>query len=487
MKILLVNPTNSLQLSTSQYRKYVQLPIPPLGLACLAAVAKRKGHEVVIVDQFLYAWDNEKLISKVKAGKYDLIGITCLTPSDRILRDIGEKLRLIGFEGHIILGNTHASIFADNLLKSGNFDAVVHGEGEVTFSEILDAVERKETFENIDGLSYLLDGKPVKTATRNQIQNADDLPFPAWEKLDLFKYDYYPFFGIYKPYTVIQASRGCPNNCYFCTHDNQFKKYRIKSVARVLEETKICVKHFGFEEIGYIDSYFPPNNRWGWEFVDGVKREFKDSPFKFSIQTRVDSVDEKLLSEMADLGAKNIMIGFESGNPETLERIGKKTTAEQGREAMKILKRIKVTTTGFFMIGFPWETEPMMKQTVNYALELQPDLLRFNIAVPLPGSQFFEDIKNNESLENELDYNRLTAWTEFSEGRLKAEQNFSKVPIKTLLRIQRNGMLKHFFNIKVLWRLALFGIFRPRNVIGLIFISLQFLKGKFSFTNDDKF
>jgi len=408
------------------------------------------------------------------------VGITCLTPSDGMVRNLGSLLRARGFKGHIFLGNTHASICAESFLKTGSFNAVVHGEGEVTFNELLDAVDNGSDFENIHGLTYVRHGVPVRTAPRNQIANLDNLPMPAWEKTDIAGYNYNPFIAIYEPYMFIQASRGCPYNCYFCTQEIYLKKYRKKSVSRTLEETAICVKKHGIRHIGYLDSYFPPDQKWGYEFVDGLKANFKNHPFRLYLETRVDMVKEDLFCELDRLGARSLIVGFESGVPETLKRIGKKTTVEQGREAMRILKKTDILTIGFFIIGFPWETESMVRETIDYAIELAPDLLKFNIAIPLPGSKFHEDFQKNAKPGQELDYNRMTAWTDFSEGLSKTAQTFSLIPPKNLLKLQRNGTFRYYLKPKVLWNLARQGVFRPRNLVAFIAVFAALAKGLFT-------
>jgi magnesium-protoporphyrin IX monomethyl ester (oxidative) cyclase len=463
LKVLLVNPSNQLQ-TLYFYRKVLVPAIPPANLASLAAMAQKHGHETDIYDQFLEQTSTDTLCAMILAGKYDVVGISCLTPSDSIIRKLGCALRLANPKIRIVLGNTHAGFFAEDFLSDNTFDAVVHGEGEQTFVHLLDAFSTHEPLSQVPGISYVNDGAVLRTSARPLIKNLDDLPFPAWDKVDLSRYVYHPSLFIYGQSPLpIQASRGCTHRCYMCTQDALLRTFRKRSVDSVLDEIDRFKQSHNIRTFVFLDSYFPPDLEWGWEFVERVNTRFGGRHFDFQIESRTDTVDPDLFEALVKIGCTHVMLGYECGTDESLKRIGKGANIAHGKAAMAVLKRLNVITTGFFMIGFPWETEPMIQQTIRYALALSPDLLKFNIATPFPGSRFYEDIKNQTG-EN-LDFDRLTAWTDYIKSNATEKSPLLGLARKTLSNLQVKGMLQHYLRPSILWRHFKLGSFRLENAI----------------------
>ncbi|MDP8255212.1 MAG: radical SAM protein [Candidatus Alcyoniella australis] len=473
-KALLINPANNL-LSNYLYRSLIVPPIPPANLAYLAAKAAEHGdHTVDIHDQFLERTPTAQLARLAVEGRYELVGISCLTTSDSAVCDLGQALRREGFQGKIVLGNTHASVYADSLLRTGWFDIVAHGEGELTFKQLLDNQSRAEPLERIAGISFLSNGELQATQPRELIHNLDSLPHPAWDRLPIGRYNYHPSLFLYEPTLPIQASRGCPYNCFMCAQDALLKPFRRRSPASVVAEIEENIGRYGVRSFGFLDSYFPPDRAWGEEFVRRVRRDLASLSFRFCIEARSDGIDEPLFRELAKIGLHNVAVGFEAGTDESLTRIGKGTTVEQGRRAMDVLRRIKVSTTGFFMIGFPWEDEAMIRRTISYGLDLRPDLLKFNIAVPLPGSRFHDWLIQKS--RDDIECDEMTAWTGLLRGsKRKARYDYTSLTDRTLLRLQRKGMIRHYSRPSVLLRLIRFGTLRPRNLLPMALIWLRLL------------
>jgi len=473
MKIMLVNPATWLG-DYAIYRKLIVPPIPPLSLCYLAAVAEQAGHQVDVYDQFKDRQPNEELARRIVDEGYDVVGVTCLVLSDRNVREFGKSLREASFSGRIVLGNTHAASLHESFLKEGCFDAVVHGEGEYAFVELLDAFAGKRELDEVAGISFVRDGRIVDTAPREPVQKLDELPFPAWRKIDMQQYDTHPMLFLYEPAAPIQASRGCPYNCFMCVQDAMLKRFRVRTPASVVDEILWNVDEIGVHNFGFLDSFFPPNTKWGWEFVAQLHERLDGRKIGFYVETRTDHVDGELFAALVEVGCKNVMVGFESSSDETLEKMNKGTTAEQGRKAMAALRKLDVATTGFFMIGFPWETEEMVRDTVRYALDLAPDILKFNIVTPLPGSQMFEDMRQ-EIGEDQLDFALFTGWTDMTSGVKPV--SFSNVPTDRLLWHQRTGMMRHFIRPRILWRHLKLGTFRWKNLPSFFILGRNMLLG----------
>jgi len=480
LKTLLINPANGLQ-AIPLYRRFLVPPIPPLNLVYLAASAEASGHRADVYDQFLEGTDNAALVARILAGGYDAVGLSCLTPSHDMVCDLGRRLRAAGFAGAIVLGNTHAHVFADALLAEGWCDAVVHGEGEETFAALLDAWSNqgRDGLANVTGLSFRRDGTTVRNPDRPPLPDLDRLPYPAWHKVDLDRYLYFPSLFLYGERMLpVQASRGCRYCCYMCAQDAALRRYRRRSPAAVVAELSAHHQRHGVRHFVFLDGYFPPDAAWGWEFVERLRLEYGRSPINFQFETRADMVDERLYAALIECGCRHIWLGFESASDETLRRIGKHTTAAQGREAMRVLRRLNVATTGFFIIGFPWEDDAAVKQTIRYGIELRPDLLKFSVATPLPGSPWFDEISRVAPFRP--DFARMGAWAGFLEPRRDDQPSYSLVPAKVLAKRQLWGLLRHYVRPRVLLRHARLGSFSPRALAGLALLGLKFFEGAIS-------
>jgi len=181
MKCLLINPDYPQKHS-------LLFPVPPLGMALIAAVMEQNGVDVWIEDQFASGISNQELADNVTRLHPDLLGFSCLTPSINHAIDLARLIRSKGFSGKILMGNIHPSLFAEELLKSEACDFIVRGEGEETVKELLLALRGNSRFEDIQGLSFKTPrGEIVHNPSRDQIQNLTSCPIPP---------------GIYLPLTL---------------------------------------------------------------------------------------------------------------------------------------------------------------------------------------------------------------------------------------------------------------------------------------------
>jgi radical SAM superfamily enzyme YgiQ (UPF0313 family) len=223
MKIFLVNPIASHRQLGYLYRKLIA-PIPPLGLCYLAAILRKNNFNVTVVDQYASKLSNDTLLGMIKESKPDVIGFSCLTPSINNIKSLTQKIRLLNKDIKIILGNLHASIFADELIKKDIADIVVHGEGEYVIAELISNLYHGKGISDIRGISYYDQGRVNHTAEREPLENLDGLELPARELLDLSCYNEAPMLGMTGLILPIQSSRGCNFDCIFCAQEKINKK-----------------------------------------------------------------------------------------------------------------------------------------------------------------------------------------------------------------------------------------------------------------------
>ena len=450
MKVMLINP--NLRLSSKRYSRFVR-PLLPMGIASIAAVLEKKGFEVTLLDQYANKMTNEKLLEKINTEAPQLVGFSCLTSVMSNVRTLVEQIRLLKKDIKIVLGNIHATIFTDELLKEEMADIIVRGEGEYSTLEVAQALKNGRSLQGIKGISYLQDGKVYHNPDKELIEDLDELPYPAWHLLNLRNYRNFPSICIYNAVVPpIQASRGCPYRCTFCSQDKTYKRPRYRRTERIIEEVEYLHSRFNIRYFGIYDAYFPFSIKQGLEFCDEFIKRGLHKKIRWITEARVDKVNLELLMRMKEAGAHLIMYGLESGNQRVLDSLRKKTTLEQARRAARDTKKAGILSFGLFMLGMPGETEETCEDTIRFAKELDCDLVKFNIAVPFPGSEFFESCKGNLNLDNVDRLEKFNSWTDWISHSTDLIYVPEGMTSRKLLNLQRKAMFQFYMRPKVILR-----------------------------------
>lgn len=374
--ILLLNqpPTNK--------RLYVNV-LPPLGMLWVASYLKSKGIEVKAIDGNVEVFDEKILYD------YDIIAMSVGMANIKKTIETVKSVKQNAPDKIFVCGGVYATQDPAYLLNNG-FDAVVTGEGEITFYEYV----TQENKENVKGLYLLKDGVPFFTGIRPKIMNLDEMPFPALEFVDLKKYKN-PI-GKKKPLSSIMTSRGCPHECIYCFHDRTF---RVRSPENVVDEIEWQVNKFGVKELCIIDDNFTLDLRRAERICDLIIERKIKVVMQCWNGIRVDRVTKSLLAKMKKAGIWMVAIAPETGSEDTLLKIKKRFTLEQVRQARAWCKEVGIKTYSFFMIGFPWENKELIQQTIDFANELDTEFTQFSRVYPMMGTELYEDVKDQFQIE----------------------------------------------------------------------------------------
>jgi len=397
IKIALINPPQR-----------TDFPQPPLGIAYVAATLEKAGNKVEIIDSSALKLNVDETVKMVIDNGFEFVGITVMTPTlgsaVEVARGIKEKNKSI----FIFMGGAHVTALPVKTLENfPEIDVVVIGEGEVT-TPIL--IENKEKLKDVLGIAYRKNGKIVVTPSRPIIKNLDDLPLPAYHLLPINKYRPYPPHGKKLPYMAIMTSRGCPFRCTFCSKPVHGKLYRAKSPKAIIKEIKYIKENYKIKEILFYDDSFTLDRQRIIELCDEMIKNKINIPW--SCETRVNLVDKELLSKMKDAGCYIISYGVESGNQEILNNIKKDITLEQIKNAFKLTREAGIAIVSYFMLGCPGETKQTMKQTIEFAKELDANFAQFSICTPFPGTEIADLIDKKD----EIDWNKLSYVSNRSES-----------------------------------------------------------------------
>ena len=464
VRVYLLTPASTAVLRSPRYAR-LEPALMPMALGYLGAVLRRDGHYVFLRDQAALTLPNSQVLDEIRRFAPDLVGISALTGAWRNTLALVQELRRRFPRLPLVMGNTHATIFAEGILQRRLADYIVRGEGEITLSALVATLAVGGDLAAVAGLSWR-DGERVRhNPDRDPIADLDSLPHPAWDLLDLsaWRYQRIPLVNLRTHPVPLAASRGCPYRCRFCSQDKVVRAFRQRRLPAVMDEIEFMVQHHGFRAFGFNDSYFPWDRDTGLEFATRLRGRPWHQDVRWVTETRVDRVDDGLMAALARSGLHAVFYGFESGNQQVLTAIGKGTTLEQGREAVAVAQRHGVLVIGFFMVGLPGDTPETMEQTVRYAIDLGVDIAKFAVTVPYPGSSLFDQM-GRDWLEP-ADCQAFASWTDWSDG----EPGWSWAPRglhpQQVLDAQRRGMLQFYARPRYLWQVLRKGLFTPAEML----------------------
>ncbi|MDP3888803.1 MAG: radical SAM protein [bacterium] len=388
MKIFLVNPPAPRHTDFLLTSDRCQ----PLSIAYLASFLKANNFEVLILDAAALHLSPSEIVKEIKSIKPDVLGITAVTYNFSQAAKIAKLAKRIKNPPLTILGGPHVTAMP-SCIKTSSFDFGVIGEGEETLLELVSKIKsRQKDLTKVQGLVFKRGHKLIITPSRPYIQNLDRLPFPSRELFPLLN-NYHPGPGMFQnlPVAGMITSRGCPFKCTFCDHSVFGQIFRARSFKNVVDEMELLIKDFKAKEIKIWDDTFNLDP----ERVIAICREILKRKLKFTWKClcRVNFVNKKMLKLMKKAGCWQIAYGIESGNDQILETIKKGLNKEIVRQAVKLTKEAGIETRGFFILGLPGETEETLRETIDFAKELDLETADFNSLIPFPGTEIYNQRK----------------------------------------------------------------------------------------------
>lgn len=386
MRILLINPPTD-NIITSEIPDIVREDItqfPPLGLMYLKAyIFSELKIKPKILDLKVEPLTKKELIKFIKNFGPDLVGLTAFTHN---LIDVINILRLVKNvekDIHTVIGGPHARNFPLQAIRLPEVDYVITGEGEIAFVELIKAL-RDEKEPKVKGLYYKEDNEVKSHTGENIINNINILPFPDREEIPYRRYT--SLLDKNQVMTTLVTSRGCPYNCKFCDSGNI--PFRLRSPENVLEELEQCEK-LDIKHIYFLDDTFNVDYERVGQICKGIIN--KNFNFSWSCRAVVKNMDRELLTLMKKAGCKRIHFGVETSTDAGLKILGKDTNIPEIKKIFLLTKQVGIESIAYFMIGCPHEKEVLdIKDTINFAILLDPDYALFNILMPYPNTEIFK-------------------------------------------------------------------------------------------------
>lgn len=443
------------------------------GLCSISAYAKSKGYkDIELVDtRMLKGWGDFR--KNIEQKVPDVVGITGMSCDFNNMMKAVNIIKEISPNTIIISGGVHPTVATDEVATNKNIDHIIVGEGEISFTNLLDDIKNDKHRERII--------RGIKT-------DLDKLPF---EDKELFNYKVTTSFvsnfpGIFNPPSVTMiASRGCPYNCTFCAPHAKIMfgpRVRYRSVDNVIEELKILREKYHFRSLFFWDYSITLNENWMQEFAE----KYEKNGFKalISANSRADAIcrNEKAIKRLSEIGLKMVHIGYESGSQRMLDFIKKGSTVEQSIKATEICKKCGIIIRGLFMLGLPTETKEDVRATTDLIKKIKPDVYSFSYFTPVPGSTLYEYckernlslIKSHDELADYgpskpkikgIDYDYLRSVVEDAFGLQFHSKIIGKLMRFIYVYVKRGKIRSFFIRLYTSWVLLRNKINKLRNIV----------------------
>ena len=344
----------------------------PQGLAYIAAVLLREGHEVEIYNQDIHHYQESHLLQYLNAEKFDVIGLSFIAGYYQYKKalKISEAINRSRNRPFYIIGGHGPTPEPEYFLHKTGADVIVMGEGEITIVELLDALKNKITFHEIKGIAFrdFRDGdKVIINERRTLIEDVDSIPFPAYE---LFPMEYYRLMR--EPYCSntdfllpMLSGRGCRFRCNFCYRMDE--GFRARSSEYIIEEIKFLKTNYGITYIVFSDELLMSSYDRIIELCNDFIKHKVD--IKWNCNGRLNYARKDVLNLMKKAGCVFINYGIESMDDQILKNMNKALTTRQ------IIKGIEATleadiSPGFNIIfGNIGESRETLRKGVDFLLK----------------------------------------------------------------------------------------------------------------------
>ncbi len=425
----------------------------PLGLMYLASSLreKRPDIEMKIIDVRLPNYDFDSLEAALNEFDPDLVGVSALSVELQNAEQIARIAKHHNAETTVVIGGPHPSSDPKGTLENEDFDFAVIGEGEITFCELIESLEQGtdgSDLGKVAGLAWRNDtGEVLVNSPRPFIQDVGAIARPAWDLVDHESYwsNWSMANHVSKNhrYANLFTSRACPYRCTYC-HDLFGKGFRGMSPEEVVDEMEWLQAEYQVTHFEIVDDIFNANLKRAKAICRLMIERGIDAQLFFPNGLRTDMLDKELIGLLKKAGTHHISVAVETVTPRLQKEIKKYLKLDRIQENINECRRVGINTRGFFMIGFPGETEEEIRATIDWACRSRLTNAFFFIVIPFKGTELYRE-QEAKVEEMAIDYSSIDYWT--------TSYNLSEVSKSRLKYLQRYAQLRFYANPMRLFRI----------------------------------
>jgi anaerobic magnesium-protoporphyrin IX monomethyl ester cyclase len=377
---------------------------PYLGICGMAAVLRNRGISADILDCAAWGLDEAAAVRLIAEARPRIVALSVMSLDLVSVYPIIRGLKREHPEGVIVIGGSHLN--ADpGIIRDMGVTYGFSGECDLVFADFCETVLGGGEPSSLPGLIVHGDGNTASEPP-TIVEDLDALPPPAYDLLPLDRY--FSAITAGRP-MALNASRGCPFNCIFCSK-LQKTRYRTLGVDNVVAQCGWLVNDLGVRYIEFVDELFTLKKDRVLELCRKLLRS--GLQFQWGCNARADVISEDLVIAMKEAGCVKISFGVETGSERIRYLDNKRITNERYIEAVNLCKKRGIQVMGFFIFGHPGETIEEMRETVAFAGVLKTDMAYFHKMVPIPNSELFESARAAGEI-------RPDHWTRYMLGNLR--------------------------------------------------------------------
>ncbi|MBN2482681.1 MAG: B12-binding domain-containing radical SAM protein [Candidatus Omnitrophica bacterium] len=373
---------------------------PPLTLAYLAAILKKTGHQVHIIDANILRLSFAEVIKEIRKSDPDILGFTVTTATFHNVRAWIKKIKEI-VSLPVIIGGALVSIYPHEVMAHPEIDYALQGSGLSALPEFLTVLGNSGDLNSVSGLCFRKDDVLYVNPREDQQDSFLKMPHPARELLPNGRY--FSSFSQRKNFTAVVTMKGCPFECTYCSRPDPLQ---IRDIDDVIEELKECYDRFSVRDVDFYDTVFTLDRQRTIDLCQRIRRNRLS--LSWMARTRIHLVDEELLKEMAQSGCRMLMYGIESADPMIQKNLNRPSISiEQMNRKIEMTKKYRIVPFGFFMLGAPGETLHTIRSTLRFAQKSQLDFAQFSKLTIIQATPLYEQY---------LAKNRFDYWREYIRG-----------------------------------------------------------------------
>jgi len=366
----------------------------PTAFVYLAGSLRKAGYAVEIYDAMSKFHTYEDIRAHLTEAQPDVIATGAITATIYDCIEVLKLARELNPETLTILGNVHPTFCWEEILKEHHdiVDYIVRGEGEETLVALLNCISDNLDPAEIDGLVFWRNGKALKTPDRPLVQNLDSLP-TAWDLIQWNEYTYHTKPG--STLAVVSSSRGCTQNCSFCSQRLFWKHaWRAHSPEKFVAELEYLHREFGVD-VAMISDETPTFDRNRWERILDLLIQ-KNLDLELLMETRVNDIirDQDILYKYRKAGVVHIYVGVEATSQHTLDQFKKGIKIEESKKAIDLINAMDIVSETSFVVGMPEDTMESIARTAELAKYYDPDMAFFLPISPWPYADLYPQLKD---------------------------------------------------------------------------------------------
>jgi radical SAM superfamily enzyme YgiQ (UPF0313 family) len=341
-------------------------------------------------------WDD--ITQNIAAFHPDIVGISAMTTKYPLALRIAQIVKEIDPRIIVAMGGHHPTMFGKHLVELPEIDMVITGEGELAFLDLVNRLtESRPNLSLVDGLIYHDGTQTVVNKPRRLLRHLDSLPVADRDLM---------INENYVSVNNMMTGRGCPFDCHYCGAQIIWqRRVRRRSIGNITQEISYLLSRSSSRHISFWDDSFTMDRSFVMELLKALKGF---DGLTFDCITRLDLIDEKMLSELRQSGCTNMLFGIESGRDSILKLINKKMTTGFIRRQTSLVNDAGIPWVGFFIMGYPGETREDIHTTLEFMKELDPPYAEINVFNPLPGTRAWGDLERAGKVSRDMDFSRFS-------------------------------------------------------------------------------